>query len=259
LLRLRLLCGRAWRRYSVNFESPPLSKLRAHPSLGRFGCLSPWDTLTVEGETRERLSIPAEASFFAWAFPLMGLAEASAGVAQTLVAPCTAWLSPTEQLAVAASLPQLTNLEELLDGATPELAFVANGGFIYANSSFAPVAARAVVGKSAPGDGIAFDGPHVLSMEMRSRLELNGRLVPPTNPQHVKAGVTGFTWVEPSEEELHEGAHKWRMGSFVYCYDDRRLDRYFHVRCEPEVPSRGMMNLVRGATDSVSTLVSTKL
>ena len=48
----------------------------------------------------------------------------------------------------------------------------------------------------------AFDGPFPLDAEMRCKLEQSSRFLPPTAHAHIKDGVTGTAWIEPSEAGL---------------------------------------------------------
>ena len=202
-------------RYTVSFDKKVLEKLRAYPFLGRSGVISPWDTITLTGEARERAGIPVDADFFAWAYPLQNMAQ------------------------IGEDDPLLKNVTD------SGLAFVIHGGFIYANNSLHPVGLNAVMGAAPKGEGLAFDGPHPkrlafdgphpLSSEMRSKLENANRFVPPTMPSLIKDGVIKFTWVEPSFEPGLRGKDgaEWRTGAFVYLYNEHKYDCFFRVGPKP--------------------------
>jgi len=192
-------------QYSLALELPALAGLRAYPFLGTMSALTPWAPLSTDEAERAAADIPERALYAAWAYPLPGVEEVD---------------SPGAMLESAASLAERASL-----------GLAINGGFVFANSGFKPVAVRAVVGKlDAAGDAppLHLEGPHPLSAECRGRLEQGGRLLPPTDLKHIKDGVTGYAWVEGSEGGLAlEDGSECRAGAFVFVYDDARHDRFF--------------------------------
>ena len=197
-------------QYTVNLSMPKLAPLRAFPFIGNTGTLTPWAPITMDKRERELADIPSHATHVAWAYPLPGVAD-------------------------------VEKLEELVADAPPGMGLVLNGGFVYASSLSSPpcavLAVLAARGGQTPRDTslyLKFDGPHKLPDGARSALEMKSRFMPPTEMEHIRDGVIGYAWVEPTEGEadpLHwsnaGGVVDTKHGAFVFVYDDARHDRLF--------------------------------
>jgi len=199
--------------YSVNFNTVALAGLKAFPFLGKVSSLSPWDAILMEADERVRRGIPVGATYLAWAYPLPGVAE-------------------------------IETIDSMLEGASAGLAFVINGGFVYANNNFKPVGVHAVMGTCNENDSmdantIVFDGPYPLQPSTRRKLEQGSRFLPPTVHAHLKDGVTGYTWFLPSDSlstaqregsEISHATGGDATGGFAFVYDDHNHDCFFSVR-----------------------------
>jgi len=201
-------------RYSINLAQELLANIEGKGFASR-GYTSPPQVLTMEPHDRRLTNVPLEATHFAWAFPLSGVAEAH------------------DRDAIAAK--------------TREEAFALFGGFVYLNENSMVIAVNAFAKASR---GLCFDGPFPLNspppgdaggtprsvlasgLQLRAVLLSEARANFATVGEQLAMGVKNYAWLGPGEARGMETGTAWPQGAFVYLYDDSRtdLDCYFTVK-----------------------------
>ena len=204
-------------RYSINLAQELLANLDGKGFASR-GYTSPPQVLTMEPHDRRLTNVPLEATHFAWAFPLSGVAEA--------------------------------HNRDAIVARTREEAFALYGGFVYLNENSMVIAVNSLAKASR---GLCFDGPFPLNspptslahdapgaprsvltngLQLRSVLLSEARANFATVGEHLAMGVKNYAWLGPGEARAMEDGSAWPQGAFVYLYDDSRtdLDCYFTVK-----------------------------
>ena len=205
-------------RYSINLAQELLANLDGKGFASR-GYTSPPQVLTMEPHDRRLTNVPLEATHFAWAFPLSGVAEAH------------------DRDAIVAR--------------TREEAFALFGGFVYLNENSMVIAVNSFAKASR---GLCFDGPFPLNspppgslahdaagrprsvlasgLQLRAVLLSEARANFATVGEQLAMGVKNYAWLGPGEARGMEDGAAWPQGAFVYLYDDSRtdLDCYFTVK-----------------------------
>ena len=254
-------------RYSLNLSHELLANLRGKGFASR-GYTSPPQELTMELHDRRLANVPLEASHFAWAFPLSGVAEAR------------------DRDAIA---PQ-----------TKEEAFALFGGFVYLNANSMVIAVNALAKASR---GLCFDGPFPLNsvrrdgcagrvgssnhrrglaaaschlpcgcsracsgracwrsvmhesalangQQLRSVLLSEARANFATVGEQLAMGVKNYAWLGPGEARGAEDGAAWPHGAFVYLYDDSRTDLDCYFALKESVRAGGTMSGMRSSVYS---------
>lgn len=181
----------------------------------------------------QRAGVPDGAKFYAWAFPLLSIAR----------------LSSDELSAFKKQLHVTCQGGGEDDSARPELSFVTNGGFVFADDSFQTVGVSAVCGDNVAiehgstneGEALKLDGPHSLDPSIREKLETTNPWQRPTSLYLRQAGVVSYTWVEPKEGLVSADGKDWHTGSFVFLYAPHLLtdlNTFSPVHAPWSVPNR---------------------
>jgi len=175
------------------------------------GTLSPANVVTLDPAARHKASIPAEAAYFAFSYPLH----------------------------VPPVVPA--------DLAPETLSFLHGGGFVYfkvpasappSPSSDSGLEALELCSISAfetdeLGEDLTFDEPQPLAAApaIREKLTREGRLHAVTLSSLCEIGAKWFVWVKPSENlsVRFDGERSWPHGAFAYFYDDPSFDCIFAV------------------------------
>lgn len=192
--------------YSVNIHCERLSRVRA-AGYAPYSRMTPLRAVAFSEEEKARYSVPADATFFAWAFPLQG----SLGL----------------------------NFEPQ----TAEEEVVVYGAFAFFKDADALISLNAA---TFADEGQPFEGPHKLlptkgkfqplqvkdGAKLRDYLVDSGRIHPVATPHLKMLGVEYFWWLGPSEPIAQEDGSAWRHGAFVYLYraGDEQLDCFLDAR-----------------------------
>jgi len=182
--------------YRVGLESAALSRVAEH-GLAAFGRITPLHPVAA-GEGAWAAAAPAEATLFAWAFPLAGARG-------------------------TGLVPQ-----------SDEERFVVFGGFVYFDGLSRVCGVRA----ASPGVGLAFDGPNSLLDELshgarvREVLLERGLCNPASLPSLRDCGVDEHWWLAPGQQIADEDGSAWPHGAFVCLYAEpsAHLDCFFACR-----------------------------
>eukprot|EP00927_Polykrikos_kofoidii_P042294 TRINITY_DN3616_c0_g1_i2.p1 TRINITY_DN3616_c0_g1~~TRINITY_DN3616_c0_g1_i2.p1 ORF type:complete len:359 (-),score=61.46 TRINITY_DN3616_c0_g1_i2:44-1063(-) len=127
--------------------------------------LSPLHSITLDLETKKMASIPEEASFFAWGYPLVEV-PGSAGL---------------------GGLP------------TNEKSFLTYGGFVYFNRQRDVVGTNAICPAPLGTPGLMFGRGQILQKRVEDELSRTGRFQEVTLDSLRVGGATHFAWIRPSE------------------------------------------------------------
>ena len=212
-------------RYSLNLTGELVGHLHGK-GLASRGYLTPAQPLLMEPHDRRLANIPLEATHFAWAFPLSGVADVAD--------------------------------RDALTPKTREGAFALFGGFVYLSANSMVIAVNAL---AKARRGLCFDGPFPLLPDaskggadqldvlaaapaaaaaaplkdgaaLRSVLLKEARANHATIGDLLSIGVRNFAWLGPGESRGAENGSAWPHGAFIYLYDESRadLDCYFTLK-----------------------------
>lgn len=129
--------------------------------------------------------------------------------------------------------------------ASPELNFVAYGGFLLLGEGRKVVAAQAVTVDTNLGK-LSFGEPRKWREAYTDVLKTAGRFQPVTLPSLLREGACEFAWVNP-KEELMAGPEQWTpsdTGCFVYLLADAP-PVYFPVEAEQPKPMLRLAEVLR--------------
>lgn len=159
-----------------------------------MGNLSPLSAISVNEHTREVANIPSDASFWAWAYPIIGINE----------------LDKQQKM--------------LIDPKFPEVSFVVFGGFVYFNDSCQLIQVNAVF----KGNNISFDEPKIIPYaDIRRNFIDKGRLHDVTNQYLKDKDIVKYCWVTP--DDLVKNKQLTTRGGFIYMYSNKQV-QYFDVK-----------------------------
>lgn len=127
--------------------------------------LSPLHRITLDAETKVAANIPREATFFAWAYPMV-----------------------EEPGKHAPSV-----------GGAAESAFLKLGGFVYFDNEQNAVGTNAICPAPLGTLALMFGRPQILSERVAEELTLKGRFQEVTLEPLVRGGATHFAWIRPTE------------------------------------------------------------
>jgi hypothetical protein len=193
----------------LNIEVNPLpsnvGKYTLHCHSGISGPLSPYCAITL-GDDRQHANIPAEAEYFAFAYPVSNSSAPE----------------PESPEVTSQHANDLDNFRKL-------------GGFVYFDSDMHVCRISSLT----LGPGLHFKREmltdHPACVALREALHASERLQPVTLDSLVLCGVRSFCWVGPNEKisgiDTELLGERWPHGAFVYCYTDeqRHLDCVFRV------------------------------
>eukprot|EP01012_Entosiphon_sulcatum_P020305 TRINITY_DN25284_c0_g1_i1.p1 TRINITY_DN25284_c0_g1~~TRINITY_DN25284_c0_g1_i1.p1 ORF type:complete len:560 (+),score=72.29 TRINITY_DN25284_c0_g1_i1:47-1726(+) len=153
------------------------------------GILSHPQEITLLHTAREALSIPPQATTFAFCYPVVDL--------------------------------------HFLGGPSKEpcRSFVEFGGFVY----FAPDRSVVQYNALTSGAGISFVGPHFLPTAVREKLFKENRMQPITFPDLKAKGALRFGWLYPGEDKVLGLAAPLPYGGFMYDFDKPGWDCNFSM------------------------------
>ena len=182
----------------------------------REGALSAWSALTLEGGAIQAVGVPPGAKFYAYAFPLSGVAQLPTDELDAFTRRCFAFGTGGGSGSPGEHDP------ELAPHSQPELAFVLNGGLVFANDAFQTIGLGALCGEAGGGGGdgaggvLQLDGPHPVDPTTRERLAASHHCARPTSVSLRQAGVASHTWVEPREGLAGADGDDWCTGALVF-------------------------------------------
>lgn len=160
-----------------------------------FCQLSPLHKITLDVETKQAANIPKEASYFAWAYPMV-----------------------QDGLAMTAAQMQ-----------TGEGAFLQFGGYIYFNDSRDAVGTNSIRPADLGAEGLMFGRSQILHSAVAETLTRQGRFQEITLEPLTKAGATHFAWIRPQEFSDSVASPN---GCFAYKFANGSL-KYFPVVTKP--------------------------
>lgn len=193
-------------RYEADESSSVAAALKKY-AYNLTGTVSPATKLSLDAATRRQLGIPAQATQFAFAYPLNG---AGTDASKKVSAWARGYLSST----------------------SPEASFFTHGGFIYMDQAgkVLSVFAKTV------GEGLSFEPPQRWRGQFSA--DLTGRWRPVDLPFLAAKGAKLFAWINPGEVLSSPDAPKWEVaqqGAVVFLFHDDiavqdSKDVYFAVR-----------------------------
>jgi len=161
--------------------------------MGIFCQLSPLHQITLDAETKAAANIPKEATYFAWAYPIVNDGSVR------------------------------------LSGQSPEMAFLEYGGYIYFNDARDAVGTNSICPAALGTLGLMFGRPQPLPQDIADTLTRQGRFQEITLAPLAQAGATHFGWIRPGE---FSGKVASPDGCFAYKFGSG-LPKYFPVVNKP--------------------------
>lgn len=181
--------------FSVAGDPAAISLLSRLSSVGQDastirGTLAPMTPITLDDDAKELAGIPTRARFYAFAYPLDGLAADTASLLQLVIG-------------------SVSRLDDNL------FFFFVLGGFVYFDEDKGFLQANAVSLKLTSRK-LNFDGPYRMEPNAAQALKASGRLRPLPLRSLNDVGLMRFGWTNPSEEpngsKLHTSV-EWKSGA----------------------------------------------